>query len=412
MNSGLAKRHVLKGNADGRAPKVCVLAYQIPPHFGGGGICAVRYASYLARHQEPVDLLTCTRNPDPVEGVEIVRFSLPSWYALKGGGGKLASLRRQLYAIVVVSRLRRYFVENKIDVVHCVAAKWFSLVAVQAARRAGIASIVEATLLDGDDADTVGRKSHGWIMLPLYKKADSVVCVSPSLEEACVRGGIEPERCQVIVNPVDTGLFSPVSVDEKKTLRTKLEIDQFEHVILTVGVVRPRKNAAEMVEMFASIATEYPASCLVIVGPHDKDEESRTYAARLRELISVFGLNDRVILTGSVNNVHEWMQAADVFVFASIREGLGNVLLEALSTGLPVVSTPIHGIAAFVLDENSNGFVVPEMRHGGPQVKQLLSDSALRAAFGAKGREAALSRYSEDVVMGEYMELYRRLSRR
>ncbi|MEM1144597.1 MAG: glycosyltransferase, partial [Pseudomonadota bacterium] len=181
------------------SPRVCVLAYLIPPHYGGAGRQATRYAAYLASLGEPVELLTCIPNPEPVPGVEITRFPMPDWYDLKGGSGIVSALRRRLYNPIIVRRLRQYFLDKKIQVVHCVAAKWFSLLAVEAARQAGVPSILETSLLGKDDAEAVGQRTFGRLQLTLFKRADVVVNTSPSLEAACLRAGVEKDRCELIV---------------------------------------------------------------------------------------------------------------------------------------------------------------------------------------------------------------------
>lgn len=103
-------------------------------------------------------------------------------------------------------------------------------------------------------------------------------------------------------------------------------------VFVTVGSICERKNQKELIEAFGE--TAHSASKLIVVGDGDQLEDCRRLAAEL-------DIADRVIFTGALNNVGEALSVADVFVSASLDEGVPNAAVEAMSYGLPLLLTDV-----------------------------------------------------------------------
>ena len=121
---------------------------------------------------------------------------------------------------------------------------------------------------------------------------------------------------------------------------------------------------------------------------------------------------DRILFTGSVDNVEDYLQAADVFVFPSRREGMPNVVHEAYATALPSVLCPFVGM--------SPEFGVPgehylaaghDAREIGARVLALLDSESLRAALGSAARAWVRDGFRTDSKRGRsYNQLYRELA--
>jgi glycosyltransferase involved in cell wall biosynthesis len=126
--------------------------------------------------------------------------------------------------------------------------------------------------------------------------------------------------------------------------------------------------------------------------------------ARLRaQSLSVPGVQ----FTGQVNDALRYLQAADLFVLPSATEGLSNSLLEALSTGLPVLATSVGGTPD-VISHGVNGYLIPPddlpaLKNG---LTTLLADRALRASLGMEGRQRILKDFSLDSIATRLDALY------
>jgi glycosyltransferase involved in cell wall biosynthesis len=116
---------------------------------------------------------------------------------------------------------------------------------------------------------------------------------------------------------------------------------------------------------------------------------------RLEALVTELGLSDCVSLPGWQSDVRRWFEAMDVFALSSRREGLPNVLLEAMALGVPCVSTNIAGIPRLIADCESGRLVPPDDL---PALVSALSDvltsEATRERFTTAGRTTIETRYS------------------
>jgi glycosyltransferase involved in cell wall biosynthesis len=117
-----------------------------------------------------------------------------------------------------------------------------------------------------------------------------------------------------------------------------------------------------------------------------------------------------VQFTGQVENALSYLQAADLFVLPSATEGLSNSLLEAMSTGLPVLATSVGGTPD-VVTHGENGYLIPPDDLPALQtgLTALLADPTLSAELGAQGRSRIKKDYSLEAIADRLSGLYRRL---
>ena len=109
----------------------------------------------------------------------------------------------------------------------------------------------------------------------------------------------------------------------------------------------------------------------------------------------------RVFLPGAIGNMSDWYERADVFVLSSIVEGFPNVLLEAMSYGLPCISFDCHTGPREIIQDGFNGILIdPDKKISGlmKALKQVLDDEFLRDKIGKNALEVR-SRYSVDSIM-------------
>lgn len=183
----------------------------------------------------------------------------------------------------------------------------------------------------GSDVNLHAREAAaGALIRRAVAGARRVITVSDALRDALLATGADPERIVTLRNGVDLTRFHPL---DRAPARARLGLEG--PVVLAVGNLLPLKGHDLAIEAVAGI----PGARLVIVGEGPERERLAAHADRA-------GLGARVRLTGNLSQPQllEFYSAADVLLMASSREGMPNVVLEALACGLPVVATAVGGI--------------------------------------------------------------------
>lgn len=300
---------------------------------------------------------------------------------------------------------------HSFNIVHCFSATLLSLCAVGLAKLLKKKVMIEMTLLGDDDPSSL-RKGRGGlsprIRRWLFGKADIVVGISPALTAAYLSSGLPERKLRLVPNPVDVDLYSPPSEEERSALRAKLGLAGSFPVVLHVGAVIKRKGVDVLAEAFLKIAAHYPKAMLVMVGPCLHVSDAVKLAPRIGRMAAAAGIGDRVVFTGQVDNVDEYMKASDVLVLASRKEGLPNVVLEAMASGLPVVASRLPGITDYLIDDGRNGRVVEEENPDelAAAVIDLSQDEAACKDIARRARETAVTRFAPDVIDKQYEAVY------
>jgi glycosyltransferase involved in cell wall biosynthesis len=254
---------------------------------------------------------------------------------------------------------------------------------------------------------------HGWVRhtrrTPLYYGIDRVclpryevvICVSDDLQQRCIECGVCPRRCVLIENAVDTQTFSRrLSVVEAKA---RLGLPPGRLVIGAVGRLSAEKGFDILIRAVAQLLKGGLDVELLIAGDGDEAPKLQTLSAEL-------GLGDRVQLLGYWPDARGLYQALDVFALSSYREGLPNVLLEAMAIRVPVVATSIAGIPRLIHDGENGLLVEPGNLKGLTEaLSRLLQDSDLRRRLAQAGRKTVEVRYSFGARMDKVRAVYAEL---
>ena len=183
----------------------------------------------------------------------------------------------------------------------------------------------------------------------MYPKADRIIAVSKAVAVDAARyTGIAPSRINVIYNPV-LGEEQP-RTEQAAHIHPWLA-DGCPPVILGVGRLAEQKDFSTLLRAFALVHLERDAR-LIILGEGEQRE-------RLTALADELKVREDIDMPGFRENASVFMQHSKVFVLSSIYEGLPTVLIEALASGCPVVSTDCPGGAREILADGQYGELVP-----------------------------------------------------
>lgn len=262
-------------------------------------------------------------------------------------------------ALYYLPALTGYLTERRPDVLIS-ADTYCNLVAIWARRLAGTATKViasERNALSVQLKRPERRRAWRWRHVPalighVYSQAEAIVAVSngvgDDLAEIC---GVPRGTISTIYNPV---YYGP---DVERQARAHLDQSLFQPhdvtTVLGVGRLVGPKDFATLIRAFALVRTQRPAR-LIILG----EEQKRGERARLLALARSLGVEGDVHLLGHVANSYSYYARASIFVLSSYREGLGNVVIEALACGCPVVSTDCPHGPAEILDGGKYGRLV------------------------------------------------------
>lgn len=166
-----------------------------------------------------------------------------------------------------------------------------------------------------------------------------------------------------------------------------------------VSNFRPVKRPVDCVEILARVLRKTDAR-LVMVG----DGSERTSAIHRARCLNV---SDKCVFVGKQARIVDYLCAADVLLLPSEQESFGLAALEAMACEVPVIASRVGGLPE-VVDDGETGFLsaVGDVDKMADDAARLLRDVKLRREMGKRARESAVSRYSTDRIIPQYIEFY------
>jgi glycosyltransferase involved in cell wall biosynthesis len=189
------------------------------------------------------------------------------------------------------------------------------------------------------------------------QRASLVIALSNELKERVESLTDGASKSVVIPNGVNSEIFCP---GDRSEARRRLGLSPEGRILLAVGRLHNSKGYPLLVEALGQLQKQFPDLSLVIVGESDHEADARPAidAAAIRLEIS-----EKVKLVGAQPHsvVTDWYRAADLFCLPTSREGSANVLLEALSCGLPCITTPVGGNPDIISTQEVGTLVVADV---------------------------------------------------
>lgn len=257
------------------------------------------------------------------------------------------------------------------------------------------------TTLHGTDTTLLGRDAgYGPAIRHALMESDAVTAVSGWLRDETHRLlGVE-RAIEVIPN-----FFAPrVPTRSREAVRAELGVAEGEAMIVHLSNLRPVKRVDLLLDAVARVRPRESFKLVILAGG-----DFGPFVTHVRRL----GLANRVVVREKVFDVEDYLQAADLGLFASESESFCLSILEAMWFGCPSVSTSVGGIPEVVRD-GEHGVLVPAGDADGLArgIELLSRDGPRRTALGQAGRRRAREVFSADAIVPQYERLYRRVNGR
>ena len=236
----------------------------------------------------------------------------------------------------------------------------------------------------------------------MLRNADALHAITPAEKDQITRLGYDTP---VIVAPngIDPAPFD--HLPDPTEFLNRFPALKGKRVILFLGRLNPKKGLDILARSFSAITRRFPDSILLVAGP---DEEGTRQ--NMESILRSEGILDRTVFTGLLTGEDKLaaIACADVFVLSSYSDVLGIAVLEALAARLAVVIT--EGCEFPEVAEHGAGFVVQASETPVSEaISALLSDDALRAHMGQRGRKLVTERYTWQATASTLTDLYKSL---
>jgi glycosyltransferase involved in cell wall biosynthesis len=236
-----------------------------------------------------------------------------------------------------------------------------------------------------------------------------MICVSDGIKESFVRNGIDNSKCIVVHNGIDTGLkpaLKPVQIKQEYKIKEKelligavgslMKRKRFHDLIRAISYVRSQKSGVRDQELKN---TTNKIKCIIVgEGP---ERES------LQKEINKHGLQESVILAGFKPDAISYINAFDIFVLPSEREGFPRVLLEAMLMKKPVIASRIAGPSELVIDKET-GFLFQKgnIKELASYIVTLLSLPQRRIYMGNRGRRHVVENFAIEKYIAQVNQVF------
>jgi glycosyltransferase involved in cell wall biosynthesis len=237
----------------------------------------------------------------------------------------------------------------------------------------------------------------------MLERANKIIAVSYfTKRELLEYYKIPEEKIRVIHNGVDTTKFRPAK--DKRKIKEELGFNPNDLAIVSVGRLYARKGLFTLIESMPAVIKRFKNAKFIISGKGQSDE-----MRKLVDYAEKIGVKDNLIFTGYFpdKKLPKLYQAADVFAFSTFYEHHPFAVLEALSTGLPVVTTNVGGIPE-TIENGKNGFLVEPFnpKQFADRILYLLEHPTEASEMGSLARKTILERFDWRIVVKDVLKVY------
>ncbi len=385
------------GQPTQRRARILMYTAYFEPEYSGAALQALTLAQALRERGHHVEFVT-NRWPGLTDETVVNGFAV---HRLQPGRmRKHREFRLWFNLARYVWRRRRDF-----DILHSHGAYFTNAFIGPLARLLGLKSLIKASLAD-DDLRGLSGTLVGKVHRLMLRRIDACVAISQDLMHEFAAGGVPSKRIHHLPNGVDTDRFRRASADQRPLLRAEMGLPTGQPIALYVGVLDQRKNIEWLAEQWVAHDAFGTGALLLAVGPRSRDDPDGKLQARLAELARSHP--QRFALHAFHADVLPYYQFADLLVLPSFKEGLPNVVLEAMACSLPSVAARASGSRELII-EGETGFTYAPDNAAELAMAVTRCLSAEGAGMGERARRLAVQRYSISAVADGYKALYAQL---
>lgn len=377
--------------------RILMFSCYFPPEYSGSALQAISLAKKLRDRGVEVIFLTVNHDElpetDKIEGFRV--------YRIREGKGRFGEflLWKNMWSLLKHQK-------KSFDILHSHGAYLRNSFVGPLSRLLGKKSLVKVSLAH-NDLHGLGKGRSGWLHKRFFSMVDKYISISTEITSELKAHGFPDEKIMEIPNGVDTERFYPVTMNEKMALRREAGLPEKGLMLLYAGVVDERKNVKWLVEMWDKHCCEYPGF-LTVVGPVSREDREmklynslKTYEEKLKNKLFFIQYTDKI---------EDFYKMADILILPSINEGMPNVVLEAMSSGLPCLVNKVSGAEDIVKSENGMLF---DTNRPETFLDELFSlkDQSTRVEMGKRARESMVRNFPLESVAEKYIYLYEKMLR-
>ena len=379
-----------------------------PPRHAGASTQAIELSKFLRNENVESFFFAADFDHSPVcekyQNIPIYRFKTT----------QTSRLGYFLYALKVLYKL--IILRNQYDIIHFHSTKPFYFLVIILSKFLRKRTVMTFTLLGNDDPSCLKEQSLLWrIEGMMTKYLDRIVCISTALKNSCLAARLPESKLVKIPYGVDVNRFSPLkNTTEIKQYRRRLKLPTEAFIACFIGRICRRKGCDLLFDAWERIQEENKKALLLLVGPYDQnpyfvDEEDFAFASRVQKLVRERNAKN-IVFAGQVGHeqINEYLSISDLFVFPSKSEGFGIVLIEAMASGIPVISTKIEGTTEDIIDNEEVGVIVND-RDGerfANEIIKLIRNRRRRSKLGENGIKKAQEKFSMGLIAKQHRSLY------
>lgn len=383
----------------------------VPSIGGGAENQAISLSKWMASKGLKITVFARKIKGEPavciMNNIKVIRLWNINWSLIRRGEEHflLGLLSNLSYAFSLALWLILY--RRNFDIVHYYGSgipTAFTAPIVKLLRKKSIAHI---TGLAGVEAGSISKGKFSWfkrLFIWLINFVDIFRTSGSIVEKGLIEDGIEKKKIVRIPNLVDTNIFHPVNDLVKKDLRRRLNLPLEVQIGSFSGILIKSKGVDFILRVWKTVLESQKDLLLVIIG---EGPERKNLEVLTKEL----GISEKVRFTGLVSNVNEYLQASDVFIFPSWHpEGTPNAVLEAMASGIPIMTTKVGNLEDFIEDGVNAIFIdINYSEDCIEKLKRLLSDETLRKNLSLNAIRTVKGNNNPELVCQKYIDLYKQL---
>lgn len=370
--------------------KIGIVCY---PSVGGSGIVATNLGLELAKLGHEVHFISYER-PFRLNGSNHRRI-----YFHQVNINKYDLFKYPDYTLPLAVTIEQVQKKHRLDVLHvhyAVPHATAALLARRIMRQNNIALPKIVTTLHGTDITLLARDKNLFEIIKYsIERSHCVTAVSESLKRETIKL-LKPDR------PIDViyNFYTPLPITRTRaSIRKGLKIKDNDFLAIHLSNLRPVKRISDLLRIIGRLK-KYPQLKLLILAGGN--------FAPYKALTKKLGIDKKIIIKGNVQDIQNYINAADVGIYTSETESFGMGMLETMAYQKPVLATNAGGVPE-VVRNGVDGFLQPvgDVKGFGDKLKLMMENSALTKKLGQNAAAQAKQKFSAEVIVEQYLKHYR-----